>query len=201
MESSLVCRVKCSPIPYHNPKKQSDWSWHQHLAITPDGEFYEHPNYSKSPNGNRTSNNEQFRIRRKGSTRRHKFIRELAWLHEHIANQRKDRSHKIYRNLVNEYRFIAFENLIVLGMVKNHHLAKSIVDASWIQLVKYTMYKRKKLVVVSYSSVQKHESILLELRENCFQETVWACALMRRLWLCSEPEHKRYAKLLKRALA
>ena len=29
----------------------------------------------------------------------------------------------------------------VQGMVKNHHLAKSIVDASWNQLVQYTTYK------------------------------------------------------------
>ncbi len=79
--------------------------------------------------------------KKKGSNRRRKAIRELAKLHEHIANQRKDNAHKVSRKLANQYGLIAFENLNIKGMVKNHHLAKSIVDASWNQLVQYTMYK------------------------------------------------------------
>ncbi|OYD08431.1 hypothetical protein CHM34_06250 [Paludifilum halophilum] len=43
--------------------------------------------------------------------------------------------------LVKRSDLIAFEDLNVQGMVKNHHLAKSIVDAGWRQLVQYTTYK------------------------------------------------------------
>ena len=36
---------------------------------------------------------------------------------------------------------IVFEDLNTAGMVKNHHLAKSIGDASWDKIVQYTTYK------------------------------------------------------------
>ncbi|MDR6227467.1 transposase [Desmospora profundinema] len=53
----------------------------------------------------------------------------LARMHEKIANQRKDYAHRISHQLVKRYDCIAFEDLNVQGMVKNHHLAKSINDA------------------------------------------------------------------------
>jgi putative transposase len=79
--------------------------------------------------------------KKKGSNRRRKAVLHLAKLHEHVANQRKDHAHKVSRKLVNQYQLIAFEDLNVLGMVKNHHLAKSIVDAGWHQLVQFVAYK------------------------------------------------------------
>ncbi|EQD61201.1 transposase, IS605 OrfB family, partial [mine drainage metagenome] len=55
--------------------------------------------------------------------------------------QRDDFSHKLSMNLVKNHDFIVFEDLNITGMVQNHHLAKSIEDASWSQIVQYTMYK------------------------------------------------------------
>ena len=43
-----------------------------------------------------------------------------------------------YDNFTN---IITFEDLNIAGMVKNHHMAKSIADASWGRIVQYTMYK------------------------------------------------------------
>jgi putative transposase len=42
---------------------------------------------------------------------------------------------------VENHDLIVFEDLNIAGMVKNHHLAKSIVDASWNRIVQYTEYK------------------------------------------------------------
>ena len=42
---------------------------------------------------------------------------------------------------MNEYGFIAFEDLAITNMMANHHLAKSIGDAAWNQLMTYTAYK------------------------------------------------------------
>ena len=67
--------------------------------------------------------------------------RKVAKLHKHIANSAKDFNHKLSRELVEEYDFLAFENLNVEGMKKNHSLAYSISDVRWSQLLNFIQYK------------------------------------------------------------
>jgi putative transposase len=55
----------------------------------------------------------------------------LAYLEEHIANQRLDFHHRLSRRLVESNRLIAMEDLHVRGMMGNNHLAQSIGDAGW----------------------------------------------------------------------
>ncbi|MBD1373702.1 transposase [Hazenella sp. IB182357] len=45
------------------------------------------------------------------------------------------------RSLVDQYDLITYEDLNIIGIVKNHNLAKSIIDAGWNQLVRFTTYK------------------------------------------------------------
>ena len=66
---------------------------------------------------------------------------KVAKLHEHIANCAKDFNHKLSRRLVEEYDLLAFENLNVDGMKKNHYLAYSISDVRWSQLLNFIRYK------------------------------------------------------------
>lgn len=66
---------------------------------------------------------------------------KVAKLHEHISNCAKDFNHKLSRKLVEEYDFIAMENLNVEGMKKNHKLAYSIADVRWSQLINFIQYK------------------------------------------------------------
>jgi putative transposase len=58
-----------------------------------------------------------------------------------FRHRRHDFAHKLSRRLVNEFGIVAFEDLQVQNMLKNGHLAKSIADAAWSQLVQYTTYK------------------------------------------------------------
>lgn len=67
--------------------------------------------------------------------------RKVAKLHEHIANCAKDFNHKLSRKLVSEYDFLAFEDLNVEELKKNHRLAYSITDVRWSQLLNFIRYK------------------------------------------------------------
>jgi IS605 OrfB family transposase len=66
---------------------------------------------------------------------------KVAKLHEYVSNCAKDFNHKLSRKLVEEYDLLAFENLNVAGMKKNHYLAYSISDVRWSQLVNFIQYK------------------------------------------------------------
>ena len=66
---------------------------------------------------------------------------KVAKFYERIANCAKDFNHKLSRKLVEEYDFLAFENLNIEGMKKNHKLAYSIADVRWSQLVNFIKYK------------------------------------------------------------
>lgn len=67
--------------------------------------------------------------------------RKVAKLRKHIANSAKDFNHKLSRKLVEQYDLLAFEDLNVAGMKRNHYLAYSISDVRWTQLLNFTQYK------------------------------------------------------------
>ncbi|WP_292463540.1 transposase [Methanolobus sp.] len=77
----------------------------------------------------------------KGSPGLKKAIKVVQRVHERIANKRYDFIHQLSRQLVDDYSFIAFEDLNIKNMLKNHCLAKSISDAAWNMLISTTKYK------------------------------------------------------------
>ena len=69
--------------------------------------------------------------RKPGSSRRGKQREKVALLHLVVSRQRDDFQWKLATTLARKHSLIAVEHLNVRGMVRNHHLAKAISDASW----------------------------------------------------------------------
>lgn len=66
---------------------------------------------------------------------------KVARLHERTANQRVDFSHKLTTEIANKYSFIGVESLNLKGMVRNHNISKSILDAGWGMSINQLIYK------------------------------------------------------------
>ena len=79
--------------------------------------------------------------KKKGSNNRNKQNTVLRGIYRKVRNARKDYIHKASRVLADTYDLIVFEGLQIKNMVKNHHLARSIHDASWNMLIDCTTYK------------------------------------------------------------
>jgi putative transposase len=77
----------------------------------------------------------------RGTPERSKALKMVHRVHEKIINKRDDFVQKLSLKLVESYDLIAFEDLNIKGMVKNHHLAKHISDAAWNKLITTTSYK------------------------------------------------------------
>ena len=83
----------------------------------------------RSPNYG--SCNAGFPVEGSVAANRRKAVLALQRQHEYIANSRKDFLNKVAHSLITRYDCIVLEDLHINGMVRNHHLSKSILDAGW----------------------------------------------------------------------
>jgi len=81
--------------------------------------------------------------KKKGSNNRKKQKIRVAKVYEKIANKRKDHIHKVTAKLISENQVVCAETLNVAGMMKNHHLAKSIAAQSFATIFGFLEYKAK----------------------------------------------------------
>ena len=97
------------------------------------GEMIENPKFLRT--GEKVLKRSGRRVFRrvKGSKNRGKAKAFLGKRHLKISRQRKDHAVKLARCVVQSNDLIAYEDLRIKNMVKNHCLAKSINDASWYQ--------------------------------------------------------------------
>ena len=172
------CEVEPEPLPFNELAVGVDMGL-ESFATLSNGVKIENPRFF------RKDEQELARAQRKLSqaekatpewARRRKVV---AQIHQRIANRRKDFAHKVSHTLVGSFGMITFEKLNSKNMLQNHCLAKSISDAAWNQLIRYTTYKAENagrvVVLVDPRNTSKRCSRCGTLVEKSLSVRVHAC--------------------------
>ena len=126
----FACEVDEQPLTPAGQDVGVDVGIH-HLLATSDHEIVDNPRWYQGEQHRLRILQRRVSRRKLGGTNRHKAVVALQRQHEHIANSRKDYLDKLANYLIVHYDRIAIEDLRIPGMVRNHHLSKSILDAGW----------------------------------------------------------------------
>ena len=111
------------------------------LLITSDGEKFDNIHITKKYEDKLAKEQRKLSRKIKGSKNWNKQRIKVARIHERIRNTRIDNLHKISHKLISENQVIVSEDLAVSNMVKNHNLAKAILDCGWYELTRQLTYK------------------------------------------------------------
>lgn len=127
----MACEQPDHPfVPNGKPSVGIDMGLTSFLT-TSDGEKIENPRFLKESLPELRRDGRSLARKHKGSRKRAKAKEKLQKAHSKVANQRRDFVHKASRSLVGRFGLISAEKLAIKNMVKNHCLARSIMDAGW----------------------------------------------------------------------
>ncbi|WP_336156540.1 IS200/IS605 family element RNA-guided endonuclease TnpB, partial [Fusobacterium polymorphum] len=113
------------------------------FVLTSDETLIENPKYLQKSLNKLAILQRKLSQKPKGSSNRNKARIKVARLFEKISNQREDFLQKLSTTLIKEYNIICMEDLQVKNMIRNHKLARNIVDVSWSEFNRILSYKAK----------------------------------------------------------
>ena len=108
---------------------------------------------------NRSKSRKYVKGKKPQSKNYHKARKRYAIKHLKISRQRKDHAVKLARCVVTSNDVVAYEDLRIANMVKNHNLAKSITDAGWYQFRVWLEYFGYKFGKITIAVPPQHTSI------------------------------------------
>lgn len=111
------------------------------LITDSDGNKIENPNYYREAQKKLRVLQRSLSRKQKDSNQYKKALLRVQKQQIHVANQRSDYIHKLTTDLVRKFDGVALEDLNTKGMVKNHHMSKSILDSGWGIFKQYLTYK------------------------------------------------------------
>ena len=152
------------------------------LVITSNGEKYSNPKEMKKYEKRIKHLQKELSRRVKGSSNFQKTRKKLARLYEKIKNTRKHNIITIVNELVKENDIIVSEKLNITGMVKNHNLASSILDATFGKICNLLEWKCRVLGKYYYQIDTKFPSS--KMCNRCGVKTDITNDLRVREWEC-----------------
>jgi putative transposase len=156
----------------------------KHFAVVTDGKKvskYDNPKHLAKHEKNLKRKQQKLARKQKGSKSRNRYRKVVAKVYERVSNSRQDFLHKLSYKLVSDSQAVIVETLHVLGMVRNHKLAKSISDVGWGTFTNFLAYKLErrggKLVEIDRWFPSS------KLCSNCFYQ-IGEMPLDVREWTC-----------------
>jgi putative transposase len=156
----------------------------KHFAVVSDGEKvskYDNPKHIAKHEKNLKRKQQKLARKQKGSNSRNKYRQVVAKVYERVSNSRQDFLHKLSYKLVSDSQAVIVENLHLLGMVRNHNLAKAISDCGWGMFTNFLAYKLEhkggKLVEVDrwFPSSKLCSNCLYQVSEMPLDVREWTC--------------------------
>lgn len=194
------CQVEPRPLPAAGAAVGVDLGIAS-LITTSEGEKVPHPAfYREGQKRLRVLQRSVARKKKRGSNRR-KSVKALQIHHQRVNRRREDFLDNLTHDLIERYDVIGLEDLRIPNMVRNRHLAKSILDAGWGYLVAHLTHKAeeagREVVLVNPAYTSKTCSGCGRIFETLTLKDRWvSCSCGRSL----DRDHNAAINILKAAL-